>query len=112
MVRARSFVIRDKEDEIASEVIGILDGHLEIIYECNEDDLVDGKMDSLFNEKLKLAYDDINKTFGIELDFDWFLENHPRSLALVGTVALKLLDKNPPDTKPPWGSLEWPLVWP
>ena len=93
MKRSRVFVLREAQSAVLPQVKNIL---LSCITD-NEDDYTD-KERCCVAESIKGIFD---VEFSIEdTRQEWGMEEY----GLAGHVAKLLLDKDPPDTKPPWSA--------
>jgi hypothetical protein len=93
MQRARVFVLREKQNEVLSKVKEIFEQYLD--RDEQNDPLNLDKTKKELEDAFQIKFDD-----GDDLP-DQLGESDYHVAAL---VARKMLDKNPPDTKPPWFS--------
>jgi hypothetical protein len=96
MPRARVFVLREKQSQVLSSLKDLHSRFLQLEFENDADDY-----DPLAVQELA---QELSSMFGIELKSNCIKEHVGSDLEIAGLIARKLLDKNPPDTIPPWTS--------
>lgn len=97
MLRARVFVLRDKQNEVLPACKELIDLHLPDT--GGDDD--DSPHDPSAVAKL---HREVERVFEVMIGDDEFEEVFSSDLALSGLIARRLLDRNPPDTIPPWNA--------
>jgi len=100
MTRARVLVLREKQQEVLPRCEELYrrffpDTSLD---DSEDDDAFDTPLGAIIS-----TLQEAERVFEIKISTKFFKE-YADPLNLAADVALALLDKNPPDTKPPWNS--------